>query len=276
MKAARGLAWLLLLLVAGCGVLRFAYNNADVFLRWQLGRYLDVHAEQSEELDARIDKFVAWHRANALPQYSKLLLEARRRFERGPSQEDVVWGYDSVQAQLIELVRVGGGQIADFLDRLTPEQIEHLERRFAEDNRKFARENLQGSEEERRRRRAKRNVDRLEEWFGELNEAQVERVRRYSERAPLTDAYRDRERRRLQSELLAMIRAREAKARLVGWAVSWERRRDPVHAEAVRAQRMEYFAMLLDLEKGMTVPQRESVQRRFQDLAADFQRLVRK
>jgi len=274
-NAARRLAWLLLVLVAGCGVLRFAYNNADVFLRWQLGRYLDVHGEQSEELDARIGSFVAWHRANALPQYAKLLGEAAQRLERGLSQEDLVWGYDSVQAQILEGVRVGAGEIADLLDRLSAEQAEHLERRFAEDNRKFARDHLKGSEEERRRRRAKRNVDRLEEWFGELNEAQTERVRRYSERAPFTDAYRDRERKRLQSELLQIIRAREARVRLADWAVKWEQRREPAHARAARAQRAEYFAMLLDLEKTLTPAQRQSAERRLRELIADFQRLSR-
>ncbi len=146
MIAARRLAWLALLLVAGCGMLRFAYNNADLFLRWQLGRYLDVHGAESEELDARIATFVAWHRANALPEYAKLLTEAGRRFERGLSREDLVWGYDSVQAQLTEGVRAGAGYIADLLDRLTAEQAEHLERRFAEDTRKCARENLTGTD----------------------------------------------------------------------------------------------------------------------------------
>lgn len=276
MSVARRFAWLALLVLAGCGVMRFAYNHVDVFLRWQLGRYLDVHGAQSEELDARIAKFVAWHRANALPQYAGLLTEAGKRIERGLSQQDLVWGYDSVQAQIREGVRVGAADIADLLDRLTPEQTEHLERRFAEDNRKFARDNLKGSDEERRRRRAKRNIDRLEEWLGELNEGQVERVRRYSDAAPFSDAHRDRERRRLQSDLLAMIRAREATARLAEWAATWESRREPAHAAVVRTQRTEYFAMLLDLEKSLTPAQRESVQRRMREMTADFQRLSRK
>jgi len=257
-------------------MLRFAYSNLDLFLRWQLGRYLDVHGEESEQLDARIAWFVDWHRANALPQYAQLAADASARFERGLSQQDLVWGYDSVQGQILEAVRAGAERIAGLLDRLTPEQVEHLERRFAEDNRKFARENLKGSDEERRRRRAKRNIERLEEWFGDLNDAQVERVRRYSERAPFSDAFRDQERKRLQADLLAMIRAHEARARLADWAVTWERRREPAHAEAVRVQRTEYFAMLLDLLKTLTPVQRESVQRRLRELGADFERLSRK
>ena len=266
----------LLLGLGGCSTVRFAYNNADVYLRWQLTKYLDVEGAQSEELDRNIASFLGWHRANALPQYIKLINDASARFARGVSQDDLVWGYDSIQAQVLQAVRAGAGETADLLDRLTPEQIAHMERRFAEDNRKYARDFLVGSMEERRRQRVKRNVERLEEWFGELSEAQFERVRRYAERAPYPEGLRDRERKRLQADFLVIVRAREAKARFAEWAVQWERRREPEHAAVVRAQRMEYFAMLLDLNKTLTPNQRQAAELRFRELAADLERLLRK
>lgn len=273
---ARALIVCALLLCSGCSTIRFAYNNADVFLRWQAGRYLDLNGAESEELDARIEALVAWHRTNALPQYARLAAQAGRRFARGLSQGDLVWGYDSLQVQWREVLRAGAGEIGDVLDRLTPEQIGHLERQIAEDNRKFARDYLSGTVEERRRRRFKRNLERLEEWFGGLSDAQVERVRRYSERAPFTDALRDLERKRLQAELVAMLRAREAKLRLADWAVHWERGREPAHVAAVRAQRTEFFTMLLDLDKTLSAGQRQAAESRFRELASDFEQLSRK
>ena len=256
--------------------MRFAYNNADIYLRWQLGKYLDVQDTQLEEVERHIAAFLDWHRANALPQYIGLVNEANSRFARGISREDLVWGYDSVQAQVLQAVRAAAGEMADLLDRLTPEQIAYMERRFAEDNRKYVRENVAGSIEERRRRRVKRNVERLEEWFGNLSEGQIERVRQYAERAPFPEAMRDRERKRLQTEFLEIVRTRQAKARFAEWAVAWERRREPEHAAAVRAQRMEYFAMLVDLTKTLTPSQRDAVDARFRELASDFERLARK
>jgi hypothetical protein len=261
---------------SGCSTVRLAYNNADLYLSWQLGKYLDVHDAQREEVDRRIAAFLAWHRANALPQYIRLVNEASARFARGLSREDLVWGYDSAQVQVLQAVRAAAGEIADLLDRLTPEQIAYMERRFAEDNRKYVRENVAGSIEERRRKRVKRNVERLEEWFGTLSEGQIERVRQYAERAPFPEAMRDRERRRLQSDFLAIVRAREAKARFAQWAIEWEQRRDPEHAAAVRAQRMEYFAMLIDLTRTMTSSQRDAVEARLRELASDFERLSRR
>ena len=145
-----------LLICSSCSTVRFAYNNADVYLRWQVGKYLDVEGVQSEALDRHIAAFLSWHRANALPQYVRLVNEAATRFARGVSQEDLVWGYDSIQTQVLQAVRAGAGEIADLLDRLTPEQIAYLERKFAEDNRKYARDFLAGNADERRRRRVER------------------------------------------------------------------------------------------------------------------------
>src|SRR5258706_1432819 len=128
-----------------------------------------------------------------------------------------------------ESVRVAGVQGAPLRDRLSPAQIATLERGLAEDNRRFARENLKGSEREQRKRRTERNVERLEDWVGRLTKAQVERVAQYSERAPLLDEFRDRDHKRIQGEFLAILRAREASKRLPQFAASWDRVRDPAY-----------------------------------------------
>jgi len=274
----RRLLWTALLgaaLAAGCSGARFAYQNADVFLRWQATSYLDVHGAQAEALDARIAALLAWHSQKALPEYTRLAGEASKRLARGISREDLVWGYDSFQAQLREALRAAGGEVADLLDRLDAKQIAHLEQRLAEDNRKFASDYLSGSEQERRERRLKRDLARLEEWFGGLSDEQIERVRQYGARAPLTGELRDRERRRLQGEFLAMVRAREARRRLADWAANWDRNREPAYAAASRVQREEYFSMLLDLDRTLSDEQRRSAVVRLRGYAEDFQRLAR-
>lgn len=83
-----------------------------------------------------------------------------------------------------EALGAAAAEAAPLLDRLSPEQIAPLERRLADENRKFAREQLQGTVEERRKRRLKRSLERLEEWFGSLSETQREhaaaRLREYA------------------------------------------------------------------------------------------------
>jgi len=265
-------AWML----AACTALRVAYDNADTYLYWRSGHYLDLEGKDSEELAGRIDSFFAWHRAQALPQYARIAEEAAKRLGDGLSREDLVWGYDSLVAHARQSLRVAAERIAPLLDRLTPEQLARLEKGFADDNRKFAKEHLRGSEKERRKRRAKRVEERLEDWVGNLTHAQVERVREYSERAPLYDGLRERDRKRLQAEVLEMARLREAHKRLPERVANWERGRDPAYAAASDAARQEYFALLLDLDRTLTHEQRVRAIANFERYAEDFQILARR
>jgi len=263
-------------LLAGCSTIRLAYDHADAWLRSLAGDYLDVHGEQADELNERIAAFHDWHRAKALPKYARLAEEAARRLRDGLSREDIVWGYDSLMAQVRESLRAAAERIAPMLDRLSPEQVRHMEKRFAEDNRKFARENLRGSEAERRKRRATRTAERLEDWVGTLSKTQLERVRQFSERAPLYYEMRDRDRKRLQGELLAMVRAREAQRLLPERAANFDRGRDPAYAAASEAARWEYYALLLDLDRMLSSEQRARAVANFRRYANDFAILARR
>ena len=259
-------AWLL----SGCSAVRIAYDNADVYLRWRAGDYFDVQGTTADDLDDRIEDFLHWHRKNALPKYARIAEDAAKRMVRGLAPEDLAWGYDVVLAEARESLQAAAERIAPFLDGLTSEQIARLEKRFAEDNRKFAREHLRGSEAERKKRRAKRNAERLEDWVGKLSRAQLERVRQYSERAPLFDELRDRDRKRLQAELLAMVRARETAKRLPERAAHWDKGRDAAYSAALDAWRKEFNAMLLDIDRTLSAEQRARVVANLRRYAEDF------
>jgi hypothetical protein len=265
--------WFLALL-AGCSTLEFAYNNADTWLRWQAGRYLDLRGDQAEEFDRRLAAFLAWHRAQALPQYARFADQARARIARGASQADLVWGYDAIRQQSREGLRRAGAELGDFLDRLSPAQLEHLERRFAEDNRKFEREWLEGGPAERSRGRLKRIVNAMEDWLGELSDAQRERVRQFNDSAPLNGELRARERGRRQAELLAMLRARDSARGLGDWAAEWDRGREPALAAASRAYVGGFLAMLADVERTLSPRQRERAIARLREHARDFDMLA--
>jgi hypothetical protein len=261
---------LFVLFLQGCSVTRLAYNNADTFLRWQANSYFDFEGEQSDELDQRIAGFLAWHRAKALPQYARLAEDAATRLLRGVKREDLDWGYDAFRVQALEALDAAVAESAGPLDRLRPEQWVHLERRFAEDNRKFEREQLRGTVEERRKRRLKRNLDRLDEWFGPLSDEQVARVRRYADSAPLVAEHQDRYRRRRQTEFLAMLRAREARQKLQAWARAWETDRDPEYVRLQAEMSTEYAGLLLDLDRLLVPEQRERAAARLRRYATLF------
>jgi hypothetical protein len=160
------------------------------------------------------------------------------------------------------------------LDRLTPEQVAQIERRLAEENRQFQRDFLRAAERERRRKREKFVTGRLEDWVGKLSQAQYERVRDYAERMPLIDELRDRDRKRLQREVLAVIRARQARARLPELIGNWERGRDPAYVKALEAWRGQYYALLMDIDRTLGPAQRARALRQMQRYAEDFEALA--
>jgi hypothetical protein len=265
------------LAMAGCaGALRIVYESADSFVRWKANGYVDLADADSAELDERIDAFHAWHRAVALPRYAQLAEEAARRVGDGLSQADLVWGYDSLVAQGGESLRAAAEHVAPLLDRVGAEQLRHIERGFAEDNRRFAKDYLRGSEEDRRKRRVRRTVERLEDWVGRLSEAQLARVQQYAERVPAVDELRDADRRRLQAGFLEIVREGKARERLPGFVAGWQKGRDPAYAAASEAFRREFHALLLDLDRTLTPEQRARAVARLRGYAADFAALARK
>jgi hypothetical protein len=157
---------------------------------------------------------------------------------------------------------------------MTPAQVAQIERRLADENRQFHRDNLRGSERDRRRKRAKFVVDRLEDWVGKLSQAQVERVREYAERMPLIDELRDRERRRLQREVLGIIRARQAQVRLPEQIAGWDRGREPAYVAALQSWRDEYFALLVDIDRSLSPEQRSRALTHLRRYAEDFDTLA--
>jgi len=81
---------------------------------------------------------------------------------------------------------------------------------------------------------------------------------------------RDRDRKRLQGELLALVRARESQKRLPERAANFDQGRDPAYAAASEAARQEYFALLLDLDRTLSAEQRAKAVATFRRYADDF------
>ncbi len=264
-----------LAVLAGCTALQLGYNNADSLIHWRSGRYFGFEGEQKADFERRVQKFMEWHRRAELPKYAALANGLGDRLARGVALADLEWGYDAFQVLLRQTLRAAAVETGELLDTLNPAQVERFQARLAKENRDFAKDHvLAESPEARRAKRVKRNVDRMEEWFGSLTEAQVERIRLYSARAPLDDILRDQDRKRMQRELVGMIHAKETRRKLEAWAIAWDQNRDPEY-ETLRKQNLrEYFGMLIDLDKTLSAEQRNRAVQRLRGFAGDFLALV--
>jgi len=252
-----------LIVLSGCTAVQLGYNNADSLLHWRARQYFGFENGQKDEFERRVQR------------YARYADDLADRLSRGVSQADLVWGYDAFQAFLRQSLQAGTGEIAALLDDLAPEQIERFQERLEKENREFAKEyGLGETPEERREIRVKRNTKRMEEWFGPLSEPQVDRIALYSRRAPLDDALRLRDRKRLQAELVAMLKKKEARGRLVPWAVAWDQNREPAFETMRKENLQEFYAMLLDLDKTLSPEQRGRAARRLRGFAGDFTALT--
>lgn len=59
--------------LTACLGVKFSYNNLDWFVPWYLDDYLELNNDQEDAFDKHLEVIWNWHRANELPQYSKLL-----------------------------------------------------------------------------------------------------------------------------------------------------------------------------------------------------------
>ena len=80
LKAARRLlACGALLALQSCGAFQLAYNNADVLVRFQADRYLDLNSAQVRWLSGQLVAQHGWHRKTQLPKYGATLHDLARR-----------------------------------------------------------------------------------------------------------------------------------------------------------------------------------------------------
>jgi hypothetical protein len=140
------------------------------------GDYVDMSGEQRSWVRERLERAMAWHRAEELPEYRRFLEDLLVRTEGPIGAEDARLVHRTVREYYHRALDHIAPDLADFLLQLDEEQVTQLERKFAKDNRKFLKESVEGTREERRKRDATKYLDHIEEWVGDLTQAQRDLV----------------------------------------------------------------------------------------------------
>ncbi|MEO7726002.1 MAG: DUF6279 family lipoprotein [Burkholderiales bacterium] len=272
------LAALLAVVMAGCTGLRIAYPQADILLGWRANTYFDLDREQRQDFSARLDRLLAWHRREQLPDYALFLNTAIDKAEHSLKQEDISWFIDGLKTRYRVIVNRGANDAAEVLATLNPEQLAGLQKQFEKDNRKFTSENeLDGGMEKRKRARLKKMLSQIEDWTGDLTRDQERKVAALLDPAPLSEHLRHQDRMRRQHEFVELLKTRRAKpdfpARLGQWLLAWEQSRTQEYAriaDEVYDQRVHFF---IAVDKLLTPEQRKRALGRLQKFADDCKTL---
>jgi hypothetical protein len=196
----------LVLALAGCSLLKLGYGQASpLAFRW-LDGYVDFDDAQSLHVKAALDEAMAWHRRSELPDYVELLGRAEAEVVGEATPERMCAWAKELRGRVDPVLQYVAPTIAEVALTLTPRQIAHIEKRFAETNDEWRDEHLQRDPRKRRRAAVAREVARAETLYGRLDDGQRELVARSVAASPLDAELQLAERQRRQQEALALIR----------------------------------------------------------------------
>jgi hypothetical protein len=265
-------------LAACSSVTRVAYTNAPFAATWVVDDWFDLQDGQRDWVKARMGRFMAWHRESELPAYERLLQDTAARAATRLTEEDMRRVWREMRLLYQRAMRQAIPDMADFLLQVQPGQVEYLERRFREDNEKAARESVRGTPAERREARAKRYVERIDDWTGRLSAAQRDLVAsRVAAMEDLAEEWMG-DRRFRQSETLRLVRARPSREAMVAGLTrilidtdAWRR---PDYVAKLKARDEQVIAMLAALDATLTAEQRAKLHRKLGGYAADVAYLM--
>lgn len=273
------------LLVSACSLTRlaydnaaFAYTNATPVLTWLVADYVDLTDAQREFVRKRLKKAFAWHRADELPDYRRFLESVLRQAEDHITVDEARADYRDLRWRYARLLERVLPDIAEFLAQLDSEQAMHMERKFAEDNRKVLREATRGTEAERMERRVKRYVENITQFTGPLDASQRELVARHV--TAVVDPVEERlaDRRYRQAATLALVRTKppreEAVAVLRRLLVDTETWRSREYMEKLHGREERLFEMVSALSATLSAEQRAFFQKRVRGFMSDIAELT--
>lgn len=265
-----------LMTIVGCSAIRITYNNADFLARYRMSDYVDLTATQVDQFKQRFAALHQWHREHELPEYVSLLQLAGSRVARGVTAEDVSWAIGSLRMRYRLVASRAAEEAAPIFAGLDAGQLTELEKNFAESNRKFEKDNLDGDARRMRRKHTQKIEDYISDWTGSLNDQQAQRIGRFVDHYISVLSLRLEDRRRWQRDMLALLRAERNAARLAPRLAAMfahpEEGRTPNYQEAMNRYEAVIGELVVDLDRMLTPDQRARAVRRMQryeeDLAA--------
>jgi hypothetical protein len=163
------------LILAGCGMIDLAYNNAPSLVANEIDNAFDLSEMQNSQLDSRLDQFFDWHRKQELVRYQQLLDQAALATADGITVTKFMELNKSVRIALQRSLEKAIDSLGDLAVTLTPQQIENYRQYHGESIGEFD-DYLDKSAQQREIFRVGRNFDRLEDWFGDFNEFQESKI----------------------------------------------------------------------------------------------------
>ncbi|MEC9011429.1 MAG: DUF6279 family lipoprotein [SAR324 cluster bacterium] len=252
------LSTVLLFLLAGCSTTKLVYDYGEKFVSWQLDSYFDLNDEQEDWVEERMKIHIEWHRMEELPRYKNFLTDIQNSSKDGLTMSELDEGYSRYEAKQRRIFERLIPDAALFMEKISREQINNLERKMTEEN-----EEMLTQVENRQERIQKRRDDfleQMEDWFGEFSRAQLAQINQWqTEWFPESDDPIERRmkyRLKSQTQLLSLLRSTPDNLALEKWLFRWISRWDSNENSERKARILRNKKRILQVDKFISSEQR--------------------
>jgi len=257
----------ILFFLAGCNTTKLFYNFGDELVSWHLDNYFELTSEQEEWVEKRMRLHLEWHRSVELPRYKNFLIDIQKNAEDGLTMSELDEGFSRFGTKVDRIYERLIPDASIFLTKISPEQIDNLEREMAEEN-----EEMMKKLENRQERLQERQEDfweQMEDWFGKFSESQRKQITKLQTKwfAESRDPFAERmeRRRKSQPEFLALLRSTSDNKKLEKWfhqwTISWEGKTNSTR----KAKIFRNKKRVLQIDKILTAEQRLHAVRELDD-----------
>ena len=272
----------LVLLLQACSAMKLVYNSAPDVMYWWLDAYVDFDEAQSLRLRGDLAQYQQWHRRNELPRYADALQRAVQRMPGPLTAEQVCAFAEETRANIDRLAVQAEPAAAELALTMKPAQFEQMARKYARTNADYRKLWLEGTPQERAKKRFDKMLDDVEVVYGALAEPQHAVLREQLALSPVDAQASYAERLRRQQDLMDTLRriatdkptlpvAREL---LRGVAQRALRTGPPAYRAYADAQLRAGCAGFAALHNSTTPAQRERAVQRLQGYERDFRALA--
>lgn len=209
--------WLTLLaLVAltGCSTIKLVYNQSDDLLYWWVDSYADLQDGQKQLTRDTLTELQRWHRQQQLPEYIALLQKMRAMAPNDITPAQVCAITEDMKTSFTTVLRFVEPASTRLAVQLKPEQLRSVRKRFDKTNKDWRKDWLDPDAEDRLHYRNKQALNRLEDFYGRLDNPQRDVLRRWLSESVFDPvlSYAERERRQADTMQTLQRMAQEGSA----------------------------------------------------------------
>lgn len=162
----------LALVLQGCSVVKLAYNQAPELLYWRFDSYIDFTDAQAPRAREELARFAQWHRNTQLPEYITLLQKVQQTVAAPAEAPQVCTLFEQARSKVAAMTLQIEPAVLWLASTVSAEQLQHLERKYAQTNTEWRQEWLDVSAQAAQKKRYEFFVKRAELVYETLQDGQ--------------------------------------------------------------------------------------------------------